>query len=352
MARADAGAGWAALGAALAAAWSLALFAPGCASLEETTPGDAGPDGATCVEGSLRCSGNKLQRCANDVYVTLESCPAAKICSTTLEACADCDPNLQHACKGGDVYACNSDGTFGAKVKSCSKGLCQSGKCTDPCSVVEEKRSYIGCSYWPTITVNASLPRDFSFSLAVANPNDKQVTVDVATKSNAKLASVTVSAKGLTTIKLPWITALKQTAAARGSVLVKEAAYHLTSSLPVTVYQFNPLNYKLPAECSIDKDPDPTDGQCNSHTNDASLLLPEHALGKEYTVVSRPTMTICRTGQPCSGSPGFMTVVGPAPRRWRSPSPPTPCRGAATSSLTPRAPRPPSTCRSGPCCRS
>jgi hypothetical protein len=298
---------------ALAATLALALMVPGCASLDDTTPPDAGADSVTCVEGSLRCSGNKLQRCESEAHVTLKSCAATKVCSTSLKACVDCDPNLQHVCKSGDVHTCNSDGTFGARVKSCSKGMCQSGKCTDPCSVVEEKRSYIGCSYWPTITVNASLPRDFSFSLAVANPNDKEVTVTVATRTNTKLASATVAAKGLTTIKLPWITALKQTSAARGSVLVKDGAYHLTSSLPVTIYQFSPLNYKLPVECSIDKDPDPTDGQCNSHTNDASLLLPEHALGKAYTVVSRPTMTICRTGQPCSGSPGFVTVVGTKP---------------------------------------
>jgi hypothetical protein len=285
----------------------------GCANLDDPGGLDGSTDGTACAEGSHRCLQESLQVCEHSVYTAVESCTSPKVCSAGLKTCVDCDPNLEQACKGGDIYTCWPDGTFGTRVKSCPNAMCAAGVCTDPCSVAGEKRSYIGCSYWPTVTVNTSLPRDFSFALAVANPNSEEVTVTVASKDDPSLASVSVAADSLSIIKLPWITALKQLPNSRGSVLIDDGAYHLTSTLPVMVYQFNPLNYELPAECTIDQDQNQLDGICNSHTNDASLLLPEHALGDRYIVVSRPSMTVCPLAQTCSGSSGFFTVVNPQP---------------------------------------
>jgi hypothetical protein len=267
-------------------------------------------DGLECVEGVTRCSGTDLQSCQDGKYVTTTKCGPSKVCSTRLGRCAECDPSLQYGCKGGDVYVCQSTGTFGTKKKACLNGSCSGGACTDPCSVAEEKQSYIGCSYWPTVTINSGLPRDFTFAVVVANASTTDAaTVTIATKSNTKLKTATVPASSTATIELQWVADLKQTTTTRASIIDDDGAYHLTSTLPVTVYQFNPLEFELKHECTIDQDTDPYDGKCNSYTNDASLLLPEHALGKNHLIVTRPTMGLIVGGTQMIGYPGFFSVV-------------------------------------------
>ncbi|MCA9691308.1 MAG: IgGFc-binding protein, partial [Myxococcales bacterium] len=57
------------------------------------------------------------------------------------------------------------------------------------------------------------------------------------------------------------------------SVLVPDGAYRLRSTQPVTVYQYNPLQYQV--------------GNTFSFTNDASVLLPVNTWTGSYRVVSR-----------------------------------------------------------------
>jgi hypothetical protein len=71
------------------------------------------------------------------------------------------------------------------------------------------------------------------------------------------------------------------------SALVNGGAYHLRSTKPVTVYQFNPLEYQNNDSCTCD----PYCHDC-SFTNDASLLLPVNALGKDYYAASWSTYDI------------------------------------------------------------
>jgi hypothetical protein len=92
------------------------------------------------------------------------------------------------------------------------------------------------------------------------------------------------------------------------SALVRGGAYRLTSTLPVTVYQFNPLEYQS--------------GSDYSYTNDASLLLPTHVLTPNYVVIARPTMQIEMVMRGPFGremsetivSPGFFAVTATADR--------------------------------------
>jgi hypothetical protein len=53
-----------------------------------------------------------------------------------------------------------------------------------------------------------------------------------------------------------------------------QGAFHIQTSLPVTVYQFSPYDFTI--------------GGTNSYSNDASLLLPATVLSGNYMVMGRP----------------------------------------------------------------
>ena len=260
-----------------------------------------------CQAGSKQCSGNTVQICEAGNFKQLKSCNSPRVCSSTLKDCADCEPAL-NMCQGDNVHDCNAQGKVGAKIKTCPVGTCSSGQCVDPCAQAKESKSYIGCTYWPTVTANASLALDFEFAVAVANASAGAANVTVSSQSNPNLKTVTVAAKSVATIKLPWVDALKLKATAFNSVQQSAGAYKLVSTRPVTVYQFNALDYVLNFDCKKGTDQVPYDKKCYSYSNDASLLLPEHALGTEYMVLSRPTMVLKRSGQLLK-SPGFFAIV-------------------------------------------
>jgi hypothetical protein len=270
--------------------------------------------GGTCTtEGATRCQGQYHQVCQGGVFVSKAYCLSPKVCSVALSGCADCEPGTQ-VCVGDEVHGCDSSGKAGALITTCQKGFCKGGTCTDPCTQALGRRSYVGCSYWPTVTTNSQLVADFSFAVVVANTYEEPAQITVSTQSNPSVATATVAGGSVATITLPWVKNLKETSGQEKSVLEPSGAYHLVSSLPVTVYQFNALDYVLNKGCT---DPARTakDGKCYSYSNDASLLLPEHSLDKEYIVVSRPTLASLVKdlfGFPSLiASPGFFAVTAP-----------------------------------------
>jgi hypothetical protein len=275
---------------------------------DDDVTGDGGQkDSSTgpCAEGTKQCEfgSNAWQTCQGGKWVTSVTCPLA--CDTTL-GCVECVPGST-ACDGQDVVACTPNGQKGGVVAHC-QGSCSSGTCSDPCGQAEVNKSYLGCDYYPTVTMNTQLDATlgFSFAVAVAAPasNSGDATITISGGGLTTNMTDTVSPGSLKTIKLPWVAQLKQEyvggAQAEKSVLMANGAYHLVSTQPVTVYQFNALEYQVGAEYS--------------YTNDASLLLPRHTWsdseGKSsYIVMSRPTMEIGYIAQKM-WSPGFFAVVG------------------------------------------
>ena len=266
-----------------------------------------------CTSGQGRCFGDTYQECSGGKWIDKFTCSGGQVCSATLKKCSVCDPDKTF-CKGNDVYKCNSSGTASTKHKSCGTYTCQKGSCTDPCSNAESSRSYVGCRYWPTITANSGLASDFEFAVVVANTYSQAAKVTISSVHNSALATATVAGKSLVTIKLPWVQDLKQKKGAtmEKSTLKVGGAYRLESTLPVTVYQFNPLDYVLTGDCKLGNDSDPSDGKCYSYSNDASLLLPEHALSKEYMVIARASTALTIDTTQVS-SPGFLAVTATKP---------------------------------------
>ena len=165
------------------------------------------------------------------------------------------------------------------------------------CAQAEASKSYIGCEFWPTITYNP-VYTDFDFAVVLANGGATDATVTVT--GNGQNISETVPAGGLKAIILPWVMELKggefsraNTSGSRptASVLKVGGAYRVASDVPVTAWQFNPLQYKKPIAAI-------TGGgglcgtqfgtaDCYSASNDASLLIPTSAMTNSYRVFTR-----------------------------------------------------------------
>jgi hypothetical protein len=178
------------------------------------------------------------------------------------------------------------------------------------CLAAQDWHSYIGCDYWPTVTAN-SVWSIFDYAVVVANAGANKANVTVTGPGNT-YQMATVDAGQLTVLYLPWVPALKgpdfdtcgNPTPLASSVLARGAAYHLVSSVPVTVYQFNALEFQsIPgvgapgkdwnacpgfADQSSCSENSPAGAQCSngccSWSNDASLLLPTTAMTGNYRV--------------------------------------------------------------------
>ncbi len=275
----------------------------------------------SCEEGQTRCdmTGTAVEVCVNETWTTQNLCSGdTPFCFNA--QCVVCQPNTRY-CQGNQVMQCNADGNSGTSVETCEAGTtCTAGSCVSPCQIAEQQKSYIGCDYWPTPVANTSLDEAFEndFAVVVHNDNEQQVTVTIE-KGGSQVAQEQVAPGELKTIELPYDSTLKgsfdnstgqynwpATSATAG-------AYHLTSTMPVTVYQFNPLNFELNRACVSHKDDmGQLENPCHSYTNDAALLLPTHVLSTHYMIMSRPSFGVGIDqgfGFQYSYIPGYFSVV-------------------------------------------
>ncbi len=281
--------------------------------------GDSGPVPTGCVAGGATtvCSGNIELTCNADGTVAgMRTCTTEGMVCAAGIGCATCLPG-RGSCDGNTTQTCNADGMGYTAGETCdaAAGLScnpSSGLCSSPCADAEASNSYIGCEYWPTPVMNAGVANEFTFAVVVSNPQSEAADVTV-TRGAASVATVSIPGGGLETIALPWVAELKGAVGSEASTLVPGGAYRLRSTLPVTVYQFNALEYRIARDCARETGASATDGQCFSFTNDASLLLPTHVMTANYMVLSRPTRVTeieSTTVNRLSKSPGFFAVIG------------------------------------------
>ncbi|MCA9601573.1 MAG: IgGFc-binding protein [Myxococcales bacterium] len=234
------------------------------------------------------CSGGVHFQC-NDKgkAAELDDCGERNLSCFPDIGCAKCYPGTR-TCSGQIPIVCKDDGGGYTKETACegtadSQCDVQTGLCANLCAASEESSSYIGCDYWAVTATNMVAP-DFGFAVVIANPQsvDANVTVEIG---GSVVASVSVAGGGVETIPVDWVPELKE--AKTASVLARGSAYHVASSVPVTVYQFSPLEFEIPENCvDPEDDGNPEDGVCYSFTNDASLLFPTHVLTGTYMPVS------------------------------------------------------------------
>ena len=270
-----------------------------------------------CAEGTFTCDGQVAVPCDPSGSAATRDCAAEGGTCEAPRGCVVCEPGTG-SCEAGRAQACNADGTATLEF-DCdeSQGMvCEPDGCKGVCSPAELGSSYVGCDYFPTVTVNPVFS-GFSFAVAVANDGDEAASV-VVTRGADDVSNFSVLPGQLRIVKLPWVTELKggdqdncqHPPALDPTRLVPNGAYRLRSTRPVSVYQFNPLEYQLdprPEACPVRAECPVTrvfDSRCLSFSNDASLLFPTNVLTGSYGVLSWPSTA--------AGS-GFISIVGTAP---------------------------------------
>jgi hypothetical protein len=281
--------------------------------------GDSGTDddGGTrtqCGDEPYVCEGNRAVPCAEDGGQALDCAALGKTCNE-LSGCAECVPFDESCSDDGKATWCSPEGKLIAFECDGVQGLsCENNACKGACTLGEVHESYIGCDYYPTITLNP-VWSGFPFAIAVSNASGSDTHVTI-TRGDTVVKEETVGAGELKSIPLDWVPELKggelvctNPPAAGATRLVADGAYRVRSDRPVTVYQFSPLDYQLdprPAECPVLAEcPNDvgSEERCLSYTNDASLLLPATALTGSYIALSWPTETTKSTGS------GFLAVT-------------------------------------------
>jgi hypothetical protein len=270
-----------------------------------------------CPEAGFYCEGDRALPCSTAVGMAARDCAAEGAVCRAPHGCVICTPG-EGSCENGNARVCNAEGTAFVEYQ-CDplQGMtCQAGGCIGSCSLAELGSSYVGCDYYPTVTVNPVFS-GFHFAVAVANTGSAPAHV-VVTRGITTHAEVDVPARELRMIELPWVSELKggdQDACQRppalpGTLLLEGGAYRLRSNNPISVYQFNPLEYEInppPEGCPLRNDcpgaPQRDEG-CLSFSNDASLLFPANVLTGSYGVISWPSTA--------AGS-GFISIVGTRP---------------------------------------
>jgi hypothetical protein len=191
-----------------------------------------------------------------------------------------------------------------------------SGEGTITCAQAIASKSYVGCDYWPTVTANP-VWSIFDFTAVVANTQGSTATVTVTGPGGFNQVTM-VPPNSLGKIFLPWVRELKgpdvDSCGNRPpfdkSVYAPASAYHLISSVPVTVYQFNALEFRgvggPPGKDWLNCPGDAYCGSspvgCYSFTNDASLLIPSTSMTGNYRVTTQVGTTTFKQG-------GFFAVT-------------------------------------------
>lgn len=250
------------------------------------------------------CSALGYQECNDGAYSEPVACGPDQLCDPNA-GCVVCPPDGLY-CYGpqsDEVWQCNKDGTGGTKVEECaSDSVCSNGACKTPCEAAADSPSNLGCDFWSADLDNEAfnllgIQNDAAaqqLALVAANNNDYPVVVTV-TKNGARVgeplneqavASVTVSPRSTSQINLPQREvdgSMQQngtyTRNSGSGTFVSPHGYHVVSTGPVVIYQFNPI--------------------IQQYSNDASTLIPSTAIGMDYVIIGFNTANPC--GSPIGG---------------------------------------------------
>lgn len=240
--------------------------------------GGAGGEDSVCVAGTIECDGDTSQVCDGEGgYRDRKNCSKSGLICVAALGCAVCEPGATK-CEDEIAWLCREDGS-GWEFEVCDpiQGTAcnpMAGVCSGPCGATALGDAYIGCDYFPTVTPNI-VNSSFHFAVAVSNTSEDAATITI-TRGPDTVETLEVAGRSVEVVELPWVPELKGAGAnLTASIQLAEGAYRLRTNRPVTVYQFNPLEYQI--------------GGTFSYTNDASLLLPVSAWTGKYWVLARHT---------------------------------------------------------------
>lgn len=205
-------------------------------------------------------------------------------------ACTMCTPG-QRRCEGDEtVVECDQLGQSYEEIEDCQGELtgqvCDSGICTRLCELDIKFKDYMGCEYWAVDLDNAFVmcggrsgycdAQGAPFAVVVSNPHpewpaevkfwqyDEDAGAPVRVledKDGIPFDESAIPPGGLRVYYLP--------SRDINGTMQAPLAYRVESTIPITAYQFNPLE------------------NVEVFSNDASVLLPTPALGRYYYVMTR-----------------------------------------------------------------
>lgn len=286
-----------------------------------------------CTLGDRRCA-PELQECVvekdSQRWQLLDDCSAqGLICSTSLLACASCEPT-QLSCSGQTRMQCDPSGAAATPLDTCdptSNRVCRDGGCVDLCSEASRRRSNVGCEYYAVDLDNAKISDTLNaaaqqFAVVISNPQpdvSSEVIIEQDdTQPGEENAPVSVASASIPPLSLRVfrlgpreVDGSPEGEFNTGShTALSRHAYRVHSSFPVVAYQFNPLE------------------NVNVFSNDASLLKPTEALtpiGNDlagaYVALGWP-QTIANSSDPDENFDAqnpvslraFLTLVGTTPK--------------------------------------
>jgi hypothetical protein len=308
----------------LAVVAGVALAACGTSDATEVPADDAveeadvGGEATFCVPGEPKgqCSDDGLGVVvcnAEGTAYEVKPCGADSLCLDGARGCTICKPGSRKCQDDDVVLRCDETGTEYVEAQDCHGSdtgqICLNGACVKLCDVNSKIQSYIGCEYWGADLDNAFVPggesgfydaQNAQYAIVVSNTSPKyaaHVQIFIWDADQAKEVEVTHDTQGnpIPTDAIPPLSLRvfnlpgKDMDKTRNihSTSITPFAYRVVSSIPITAYQFNPLE------------------NVNVFSNDATVLLPSNALGKYYIVMTRE-----ETFQELRG---FLTVVAVYP---------------------------------------
>ena len=275
-------------------------------SATDGTDGTGGTDGTNGTgvptDGWPVCTPGEFKQCTPDYrgevicnatgdgyesHACKDAAGTITLCHKDKPGCLDCVPGLKRCKDDTELEICGEDGTAWQDFQKCNSDVngqvcTQSDKgaaCVRLCELSLKWNTYMGCEYWAADLDNAFVPggsRGYydaagsQYAIVVSNPNQKlTATVDIfdsdgkVTHDSAQIPFDTspIPPGGLRVYNLPRRDV--------DTTVLAPLAYKVTATIPITAYQFNPLE------------------NVDVFSNDASLLLPENVLGKWYIVMTR-----------------------------------------------------------------
>jgi IgGFc binding protein len=269
---------------------------------------------STCTPNSKQCFGNVLQVCNNGIWNDDTICGQednAPYCDPSNLQCQDCFTGESICGSDGDLHICDENGEIGNLIEECDLDqgdgcITINNKfiCDTPCGRAILTPSYMGCSFWSVTTANTQLGSQFdnNFGIAVDNSNDEQLSITI--EGPGISINETIEPNTIKIYKMPFNQNIRTAASVEplagfqsGLYLASEdnGAIKILTTMPVTVYQFNPFDYKI--------------DETTSNSNDASLLLPTAVLTGNYIVMSQPAVSSSRLGTDFVTQPGTTAIV-------------------------------------------
>jgi hypothetical protein len=232
--------------------------------------------GCTVASGAV----HEAPRCEDGRFVVddvARDCTSLALRCDPVLGCVGCAPGALRCGEHGPEVCADDAWTESGACAATEE--CAQGRCVDACTLAESERSNVGCTFDAVSTPNSFLGPAFDFGLVIGNAGDAPADVRV-TRGETVIAGVTVPAGSAQHVTLPFVTEIAREL--MGSTLVPDGAYHVVSSRPIALYQYNPLEFRDDPSCVYTGTRE--DSACFSFTNDASLVLPTHALGTEHLV--------------------------------------------------------------------